>query len=369
MRLLAVDSLRPGMKLGKKIYNEDGLVLLSEEVELNDRMIKRLGEVGIAYVYIHDPQTDDIDIPDMIQEKTRQKALQEIRKQFRELSGFTLQKSVSHLGKAFGGIMESILEDIGSRQDTMIMLNDLGSTDQNLYQHSLTVCLYSLVLGKANGYNRQQLLELGIGSLLHDIGKTQLSPDILLKPGKLTREEYLEVQKHAQIGYQILKKVPDISLLSAICALQHHERIDGTGYPNRLHNGEIHEYAKWVGLADSYDAMTANRSYRAPMLPHQAVEALYTGAGTLYEQYMLEKFRDCVAIYPLGLPVVLSTGEEGIVVRIDPRIPHRPVIRVLKDQDGQELAAPYEIDLSAVLSVIITEAGGMKKAEEQAGLG
>ncbi|MDP4097924.1 HD-GYP domain-containing protein [Paenibacillus sp. P96] len=366
MRLLAVNSLRPGMILGKKIYNEDGLVLLAEQVELNDRIIKRLDEMGIAYVYIQDPQTDDIDIPDMIQEQTRQKALQEIRNQFRKISGTSLQRSVSHLGKAFGGVMESILDDIGSRQDTMILLNDLGGTDQNLYQHSLTVCLYTLVLGKANGYTRQQLLELGIGSLLHDIGKTQLPSSILLKPGKLTREEYLEIQTHTLLGYRILKKEPDISQLSALCALQHHERIDGTGYPNGLVNREIHDYAKWVSLADSYDAMTANRSYRAPLLPHQAVEVLYSGAGTLYEQYMLEKFRDRVAIYPLGLPVVLSTGEEGVVVRIDPRIPHRPVIRILKDRDGQELAAPHEMDLSKVLSVIITEAGGVKKAEENA---
>lgn len=98
MRLLAVSSLRSGMKLGKKIYNEDGLVLLSEEVELNNRMIKRLGEMGIAYVYIQDPQTDDIDIPDMIQEKTKQKALQEIRKQFKAISGTALHKAAPHLG-------------------------------------------------------------------------------------------------------------------------------------------------------------------------------------------------------------------------------------------------------------------------------
>ena len=132
-----------------------------------------------------------------------------------------------------------------------------------------------------------------------------------------------------------------------------------------MKGNEIHEYAKWIALADSYDAMTTNRVYRQALLPHQAVEVLYTGSGTLYEQWMLEKFRDCVAIYPVGLSVTLSTGEVGVVAGIQPRVPQRPQIRVLKDAKGQPLSVPYEINLATELSIMIT---GVEGVEDSAAL-
>jgi HD-GYP domain-containing protein (c-di-GMP phosphodiesterase class II) len=346
------------MKLGKKIYNENGMVLLSEGVELTPRLIERLGQVGIGYVYIEDAVTEDIVIPEMIHEQTRAAALQEIKKQFQGLSSYSVDHRNKYFGKSFYKVMESILDDIGSRQDAIIMLMDIGAVDQDLYHHSLNVCLHTLVLGIANGYDHNQLMELGIGSLLHDIGKMKISPQVLYKPGKLTDEEYEHMKTHAVIGYKLLKDEPGIPLLSAHCALQHHERIDGSGYPNGWKKDQIHEYAKWIGLVDSYDAMTASRIYKQPLLPYEAMEVLYAGAGTLYEQRMLEAFRDCVAIYPLGLSVVLNTGEEGVVVRIHPKIPQRPVIRIVRDREGQELKAPYDVDLSISLSVMITNTLG-----------
>ncbi|MNC14638.1 Cyclic di-GMP phosphodiesterase response regulator RpfG [compost metagenome] len=210
------------------------------------------------------------------------------------------------------------------------------------------------MLGIAHGYSREELRIIGLGSLLHDIGKTQIPVKIIQKPGMLSDEEFRHMQAHTEIGYRILKDEPNIPLLAAHCALQHHERIDGSGYPRGLKGPQIHEYAKWLGVADSYDAMTSNRIYKKAMLPHQAVEALYVGSGTLYEQKQLELFRDRVAIYPLGLTVKLSTGESGVVVKIDPTIPHRPVVRVLHDPDGEPVV-PYELDLGSKLSVVIVD--------------
>ena len=167
------------------------------------------------------------------------------------------------------------------------------------------------------------------------------------------KEEYEEMKRHTLYGYEILKNEPGIPLVSALCALQHHERLDGSGYPHGLKGNEIHEYAKWIGLVDSYDAMTTNRIYRDPMLPHQAVEALYAGTGTLYEQSMVQLFRDKVAIYPVGMTVRLHTGEVGVVVDVNASYPHRPVVRMLYDEEGIRLHAPYELDLSMNLTSII----------------
>ncbi|MGO4529350.1 HD-GYP domain-containing protein [Paenibacillus sp. 2TAF8] len=359
MRLVHINLLQPGMKLGKRIYSEEGLVLLSEDVELTSRLIGRLKDLGIGYVYIQDAATEDIIVPDMLQEETKRRALVEIKQQFQHMSGLKSKNRITHFGKALSGVMNSILEDIGSQKEAMIMLMDMNSSDFDLYNHSLNVCVYTLVLGVASGYTRQQLMEIGLGALLHDIGKTQISSDILHKPSRLSDEEYKIIQQHTTYGHRILKDEPGIPLLAAHCALQHHERIDGSGYPFGLKGNEIHEYAKWIALADSYDAMTTNRVYRQALLPHQAVEVLYTGSGTLYEQWMLEQFRDCVAIYPVGISVTLSTGEVGVVAAIQPRVPQRPLIRVIKDAEGQVLSAPYEINLATKLSVMITGVEGV----------
>lgn len=353
MRLVSVNQLQAGMKLGKKIYNDEGLILLADGAELTTPIINRLSKMDIGYIYIEDAFTDDIIISGMLQDETRNQALKVIRSQFQDMTGAsTITKGFYHLDKKFSKLMDYILDDMSSQVDPMIMLLDMHTADNYLYVHSLNVCLYTLVLGIAHGYSKNDLKVIGLGSLLHDIGKTQIPTKIVQKPGMLSDEEFRHMQAHTEIGYRILKEEPNIPLLAAHCALQHHERIDGSGYPRGLTGPQIHEYAKWLGVADSYDAMTSNRIYKKAMLPHQAVEALYVGSGTLYEQKQLELFRDRVAIYPLGLTVTLSTGESGVVVKIDPSTPHRPVVRVLTGPEG-ETVTPFERDLSKALSVVI----------------
>lgn len=363
MRLVSVNRLQAGMKLGKKIYNDEGLVLLADGIELTDNLIKRLTRIDIGYIYIEDAATEDIIIPEMLQDETRNQALKTIRNQFQQMSGASgITKGFYHLDKKFSKVMDSILDDMSAQEDPMIMLMDMHTADNYLYVHSLNVCLYTLVLGIAYGYSKEELRVIGMGALLHDIGKTQIPNKIIQKPGLLTDEEFRHMQAHTEIGFRILKDEPNIPLLAAHCALQHHERIDGSGYPRGLTGPEIHEYAKWLGVADSYDAMTTSRIYKKAMLPHQAVEALYVGSGTLYEQKQLELFRDRVAIYPLGLTVRLSNGETGVVVKIDPSTPHRPVVRVLAGPEG-EAVAPFERDLGKSLSIVIVD---MKDEDEPA---
>jgi HD-GYP domain-containing protein (c-di-GMP phosphodiesterase class II) len=235
----------------------------------------------------------------------------------------------------------------------MIMLMDMNSVDHYLYQHSLNVCVYTTLLGMSHGYTKEELTTLGMGALLHDIGKTQIAIDVLRKPSSLTKEEYEEMKQHARFGYELLKDEPNLPLLVAHCAFQHHERIDGSGYPRGIKGSEIHDYAKWIGVVDSYDAMTTNRVYSSPMLPHDAIERLYAGTGTLYEQKMVQLFRDKVAIYPIGITVKLQTGESGIVADLNYSYPHRPIVRILYNEAGEELKSPYEIDLSKHLTTMI----------------
>ncbi|MEX1028468.1 MAG: HD-GYP domain-containing protein [Paenibacillaceae bacterium] len=357
MRLVPIHKCKPGMKLGKRIYNEDGLILLNENFELSQGIINRLANLGIDLIYVLDSRTDDIIIRDPITDSTRAKAIPEIRSNFRRLmadSGKKKAVNTPFLDKPFRDIMSMIIDDLSSHGDAMIMLTNLSIVDHYLYQHSLNVCIYTTMLGMAYGYDRDELMTLGLGSLLHDIGKALVPQEILAKPGKLTDEEFTTIQKHAELGFQILKEEPNIPLLAAHCAYQHHERIDGSGYPRGIKGEEIHEYSRWIGITDSYDAMTSARTYRSAMLPHQALEVLYTGSGTLYDKAKIEFFRNHIAIYPLGVTVTLNTKETGVVVDLNSSSPQRPIIRILQDAEGNELTQLYEVDLSKRLNLIIT---------------
>lgn len=363
MRLLSIRHCDPGMRLAKRIYNEEGTVLLSEHAELTQPIINKLSQYGVEYVYIHDPRTDDIIVVEPIRDETRVRAVREIRSAFRRLMDDSARKKAvgaTDLGRTFRGLFTMIIDDLSSNKDAMIMLTNMNLVDHYLYQHSLNVCIYASMLGLAYGYNQDELFALGLGALLHDIGKTQTPLDILNKPGKLNDEELEMMKRHAETGYRMLKDEPNIPLLSAHCAFQHHERIDGSGYPRGIVGEEIHEYARWIGMVDSYDAMTTHRVYRDAMLPHQALEVLFTGSGTLYDKSKIELFRDRVAIYPLGSMVTLNTGESGVVVDLNAAFPHRPVVRILADAEGRDIADPHEIDLSKKLTILITRVNDVK---------
>ncbi|WP_068773477.1 HD-GYP domain-containing protein [Paenibacillus sp. FJAT-26967] len=357
MRLFPISMCRAGMKLGKHIYNEQGMVLLAEGVELTQPLLDRLDRHGINYLYIQDSLTDDIVHVELISEENKNKLLREIRSSFRKLAndpGRRTLASYHHFGKTFRLHMDSLIEDLSRHGDAMIMLSDIQIKDNYLYQHSLNVCMYATMLGMSHGYGKDELMTLGLGALLHDIGKTQIPDEILCKPTQLSDSEFTEMQNHTVYGYRILKEEPNIPLLSAHCAFQHHERMNGSGYPRGIKGDEIHPYAKWIAMVDSYDALTTHRVYRPALLPHEALEVIMGGANTLYDPDMVNLFRDKVAIYPLGVTVSLCTGEIGVVVDLNASMPQRPVIRIIENQRREPLKVPYEVDLSKQLSIMIT---------------
>ena len=151
-----------------------------------------------------------------------------------------------------------------------------------------------------------------------------------------------------------MRQLHNVSLLVAHCAFQHHERLDGSGYPRGLKGDEIHPYAKIIAVADVFDALTSNRVYRDAMLPHEALEILYAGSGTLFDANVIQAFRRSVAIYPNGMVVVLSDGRRGIVEKQNKGLTHRPFLRIIAEK-GEELAQPYSLDLSVNLDVVITD--------------
>lgn len=358
MRRIAVITCKPGMVLAKPIYNEVGRTLIGKDVEMTQNLINKLLDIGIESVYIQDSRTDDIMVEDALSEKTRENALGIIKDTFK---GKYQEKLIDkplisdNLSMSFRSLLSMIIDDLKGNSQAMLMLSSIYVKDTYLYNHSLNVSLYSISMGMGLGLKHQQLVELGLGALLHDIGKTRIPLSVLEKKEKLTDEEFSLIKNHSEFGFEILRKEIGIPLPSAHCAYQHHERINGSGYPRGLVGNNIHKYSKIVAIADVYDAIVSERVYKKPKLPHEALELLFTGVNQDFDKEMVEAFKKNIAIYPIGTGVKLSSGEFGVVVNVNNVFPARPIIRILENSKGNKLEKPYEVDMSKELSKIIVE--------------
>ncbi|WNS74849.1 HD-GYP domain-containing protein [Bacillus sp. DTU_2020_1000418_1_SI_GHA_SEK_038] len=354
MRLVGTASVDAGTILAKAIYNEKGQILLNKGIILKDSMIQRLQDLGITYIFIKDSETEDIEYEGTLSDSMRREAIQTICSTFQEIQNdldITNSFVVEQASKRFSEIIRYLLTEIKEKSELLNLIADAYTYDNYIFTHSLNVTLYSLAIGMELRLSTKELEILGLGAIFHDIGKLKVSLDILLKPEKLTDIEYEAIKQHADEGFQILRKVHTIPLLVAHCAYQHHERLNGTGYPRGLLGPDIHYFGKIIAVADVFDAITSNRVYRKAMLPSEALEVLYAGSGSLFDQKVVEAFRLAVAIYPVGLSVVLNDGRKGIVSGQNTGLGDRPHIRIMEHHG--EKVIPYDIDLKQELNVII----------------
>ncbi|MFD1849364.1 HD-GYP domain-containing protein [Oceanobacillus bengalensis] len=355
MKLVGTKSIEPGAILAQSIYNENGIVLIAKGMELTRNIIKRLNNYGITYVYIEDDLSKGIIVDSFISDRVRREALNTVKSIFTDIKNKGINNSTFILdkkGKELQNVIENLMLETKNNEKPLSFLADIYLTDNYVFHHSLNVTIYTLAIGVKLNLPNQKLMELGLGALLHDIGKIFVDQDVLQKPGRLTDEEFEIIKEHAQIGYDFLRKQMDISSVVAHCALEHHERLDGSGYPRSLRGDEIHLYAKIIGIADVFDAVTSNRVYRDAMLPHEGLEILYSGAVNLFDKEMVEAFKKSIVVYPDGISVELSDGRKGIVARQNKHLCDRPVIRIIYDKDRQ-VDTPYEVDLSNVMNIMV----------------
>jgi len=350
MRRVAVGLLKPGMVVARSIFDSEGKCLLGAGVTLTEYYIQRLKDLGIASVYIKDELFDSLgEIKEPISGKTRIETIKEVKRNFQALEA-NRRINTRHVKK----VVDAILDDLMSNREVLINLSDIRTYDDYTFSHSCNVCVLSLLTAITLGYSEPKLKELGIGALLHDIGKVQVSKELLNKRGELSPDEYAEIQKHAAYGFEILRAYDDIPLLSAHIAFQHHECWDGKGYPRGLNREQIHEYARIVAVADVYDALLADRPYRDAYSINQALAILNHMSGIHFEPRILAALVSNVAVYPIGSVVMFNTGEIGVVMDVNRNNPTRPVVRVVFDRRLSRLKIPHEVDLSNLTTVYIS---------------
>jgi putative nucleotidyltransferase with HDIG domain len=338
------------MILGKDIYSCEGKILLAKGVTLTSHFIKRLQSLTMNEIYIEDEISRDIEIYDIIDERTRVIAKQTIYQVMQDLK---VKKALDFHGIQVA--INRIVDELLSNRDIMINLTDLRSVDEYTFAHSVNVAVLSIVIGKALGYNELRLRDLGIAAILHDIGKTQIPNEILNKPEKLAEKEIEIMKNHTQFGYDILKDYDEISGLSRVGALLHHERIDGSGYPFGKRGDEISEFARIIAITDTYDAMTSNRVYKKRITPDKAIEYLISMGQHYYDYDMVRVFLNHLTVYPVGTIVKLNTKEHAIVIDNNCYTPTRPIVRLIRDTEGNYVSRFEEIDLQKKLNINIEE--------------
>jgi HD-GYP domain-containing protein (c-di-GMP phosphodiesterase class II) len=239
--------------------------------------------------------------------------------------------------------VEDIIEELIRRKDSLINVIDLKDYDNYTYSHSVNVTVLSVVTGISLGLEYSRLKSLGMGALLHDVGKIFVPVEVLNKPGKLTTEEFAQIKKHPEQGFTKVKEEDILDAPGRAVILQHHEKLDGSGYPGNRRGKDIHELAKIVAVADVYDALTSDRPYRVRWSPAQGLEYIYTIAGSHLEVDIVAKFVRNIAPFPLGSLVQCSNGMIGYVVENEIN-PHRPILQI----------GDKKVDLKLELNITIT---------------
>lgn len=346
MRWIALKFAKPGLVLARRITDERGRTLLSEGMVLSDSLIRRLNRVGVRAVCVENSSTEDVIVKDQVEEYTKQELLGVTYDTLAELStgSFSSKLKPTFLKKRFSPILNDVIQQLRTNNGAGDQLGSVYLRDGELFHHSVNVTFYALTVGIQLGLTDVELLDLGVGTTLHDVGKLQISDTVLKKPGRLTDEEFQLIKLHATYGYEALKEMPDISSKSALIALQHHERLDGSGYPFGLTEADIHPFSQTTSVVDVYEALTANRVYRAAYLPHEALAILLDEKGTRLSATVVDAFLQTISIYPLGMSVRLSNGHSAVVIKPSAYNNQVPIVRAIEDEHGRPIT-PYELNL------------------------
>jgi len=241
--------------------------------------------------------------------------------------------------------VEKMVGSIFRNRDALTSLVRIKSFDRYVFTHSVNVCILSLIIGRNMGLGRDRLNDIGMGAILHDVGKMLIPEHILHKPGALTPEEFAEVRKHPELGAEVISMSKEISDDSIKIISQHHENYSGKGYPRGIKGEEIHLYARIASVADIYDAMTSDRVYRAAVTPNEVLQKMYMLRYSHYDPEFVERLIKALGIYPVGTLVALNTGELAIVRRQEATHPLKPTLLILFDKDRQPCKEPFELEL------------------------
>lgn len=246
-------------------------------------------------------------------------------------------------------VVEQMTGSILRNKDALLSLCRIKNKDDYTFLHSISVGALLISFARALDLDRSVIQLLGVGGMLHDIGKTKVPDEVLNKPGKLTQEEFLIMKSHVVHSRDILSGTPGIAQASLDVAAQHHERFDGSGYPLGLKGPEMSVYGQMASIVDVYDAITSDRSYHKGMEPTDALRKMFEWSKFHFNPELIHTFVRTIGIYPVGTLVMLESGKIGVVIEQREKDLTRPLVRVVFDSRRSYYVTPEDIDLSKPL--------------------
>ncbi len=359
MRIIKTQFVPEGSQLGRTIYREDGLPLLTRGTTLTPRLLSRLVDEDILMLYIEDPLYEGIEPTSPIRDITLNKGTQVVRQVFevlRSAIGFKNPKEAdltyiydSQLMDALQHVLEDIIDDIGTNPDTLYQVLSIASVDQYTYRHSVDVAVLAMLMGQSLGYDYKTVKMLGMGGLLHDIGKAHIDASIVSKNGPLNPEEWEEMKMHPLYGYNAVRDVLSIHGFVKQMILHHHERLDGSGYPSGLLSDEINLLTRIASVSDIFNALGSHRIYRDAMTPDKILDILYADAVYKIDKNVVKALLKVVHIYPEGSLVRLSDGREALVVESRKISPTRPLLKIVSDSSFIDLMQNLTLFIDCVI--------------------
>lgn len=348
MRSIPVSELKGNEILAKDILSDDYTMILPEGTVIKPRYINKLIDLGIVKVYIKEenPMQEEISILKEDVEITMKEKVKEV-----------LEKHTYHHNEELAELSETadhVITEIVQEDEVMEKVYDVKQRSTDIFEHSINVCSLAVLTAVKLGYPKEKLHDIGIGSLLHDIGLQYLSIDYRNEDLEaMSKAEAAEFKKHPVYGYSALKNERWLSDIAKAMILYHHERLDGSGYP--LHATQLSEPVQILAVCDTFDELICGISCQKVKV-YEAIEYLKTFKNVKYSSKIVDAFFQFTAVYPVGTKVLTSKGETGIVIRQNKEFPDRPVLNILIDKNGRECKKEKILDLITVQNVFIEKA-------------
>lgn len=341
-------SLQEGMRIDQNIKDRLDRVLIAKGTHLENYQIEALTRMGINGVYVSEGEEEIDNAAKQLEEKevsvvarnnisklrtedrAKVKLSESIKKRVSEGIQFLYSDTEStNFTSTSTSITKNLLKAIDDNAAIAVDITALKTSDEYTFKHSVDVATMSMVVAKKMGLAQQDIYNIGIAGLLHDMGKSKIPLEILNKPARLTDEEFEVMKQHSVYGYHILKDKDDFEMTIATAVLQHHEKMNGRGYPLGVTEEKISPYAKILSVVDVYDALVTERPYKKGMTQRDAIEIIMSMTEELDIKAM-RSFLESVILYPVDSVVKLSNGEEACVVENHPESVLRPTVVGIK---------------------------------------
>lgn len=350
MRIISLDSIKGTELLAKDIYNNSDMILMSAGTVVKKEYVKRLKELHIEYIYVEDEIGQGINLTNSLELQLQEQCSEAVRNILMKYS-YQNEAELEEIKL----VADEIIFDVMQEPEVIYNLSSIRDKSDSTYSHSINVCALSVILAFKMKQPKARIREIAIGCLLHDIGFTYISMDYSnLQIETCSDKERKEIRKHIIYGYSAIEKMDWLSQTSKDIVIYHHERIDGSGYPFHLKDDRIKIGSRIVAVCDEFDSKVYG-NMTAKLKVHEAIDYIVSQAGVKFDFDVVKAFRDSVAAYPTGSIVMTNQNETGIVLRQNPQFPTRPVIRIIKDSEGNMPTEWLEKDLVKELTLFITD--------------